>query len=150
MTPEEAGAVIEALGAAFAAGSVEAVVRRFAPEGEVMYAGSEWGEVAVGLPALRQILTELFARDERYSWRCNSVHAVACGAGFAVLADATLLVDPWPHDPDVGRQDVPYRVSGLLEDHHGDWKWRVCHGSEPVSSVATVTGLLGLDQPHRG
>ena len=137
MTPEEAGAVIEALGAAFAAGSVEAVVCRFAPEGEVMYAGSESGEVAVGLPALREVLTKLFARDERYSWACNSVYALACGSGFAVLADATLFVDPWPPDPDVGRQTVPYRVSGLLEDHDGDWRWRVCQGSEPVSSGST-------------
>ncbi len=148
MTPEDAVAVIEALGAAFAAGSVEAVVGRFAPEGDVMYAGSEWGEVAVGLPALRQVLTELFARDERYSWRCDSVYAVACGVGFAVLADATLFVDPWPHDPDVGRQTVPYRVSGLLEGHEGDWRWRVCHGSEPVSPAATVAGPLGTDQPR--
>ena len=150
MTPEEAGAVIEALGAAFAAGSVEAVVRRFAPEGEVMYTGSEWGEVAVGLPALRQLLTELFARGERYSWGCDSVQAVACGAGFAVLADATLFVDASPHDPDVARQTVPYRVSGLLEGHDGDWRWRVCHGSEPVSSVAPGAGPVGLEQPHPG
>ena len=150
MTPEEAAVVIEALGAAFAAGSVEAVVRRFAPEGEVMYAGSEWGEVAVGLPALRQLLNELFSRDERYSWRCDTVHAVACGAGLAVLADAKLFIDPWPHDPDVGRQTVPYRVSGLLEDHDGDWLWRACHGSEPDASAALGAGLVGLDQLYPG
>ncbi len=144
MTPAEAAAVIEALGADFAAGDVESALSRFAPDGEVMYAGSERGEVAVGLPDLRRLLAELFARDERYSWRCDTVHVVPCDTGFAVLADATLFVDPWPAVADVGRESVPYRVSGLLEDHDGDWRWRACSGSEPAPSATTDAGLDGV------
>ena len=125
MTPDEAAAVVDDLGNAFAAGDVVAVIAKFAAEGEVTYAGSERGEIAVGLPALRLLLADLFSRDERYSWKCDSVHVTACAAGFAVLAEATLFVDP-------GQDSFPYRVSGLLEASDGGWRWRVCQGSEPA------------------
>jgi hypothetical protein len=134
MTPDEASDVVDALGNAFALGDVGAVIEMFTDEGEVMYAGSEQGEVAVGLPALRLLLADLFSRDERYSWRCDSVHITACAEGIAVLADATLFVDPWPGRPDgSGREIFPYRVSGVLEEQGGSWRWRLCHASEPSS-----------------
>lgn len=136
MTPERAGAIIDALGESFAVGDVDAVLGQFAATGEVMYAGSERGEVAVGHSGLRLLLTPLFERAERYSWRCDSVHLSACADGFVVLADATLFVDPWPGTLNgAGRETFPYRVSGLLEDEDGSWRWRFCHGSEPAASV---------------
>ena len=132
MTPDQAAAMVEDLGNAFATGDVESVIERFADEGEVTYAGSERGEIAVGLPALRLLLAEVFSRGERYSWRCDSVQVTPCAAGFAVLADATLFVDPWPRRVTRPvRESFPYRVSGLLEVSDGGWRWRVCQGSEP-------------------
>lgn len=138
MTPDEAGTVIDALGDAFAAGDVERVVAMFAAEGDVIYAGSESGEVAVGRPALRKLLGEIFARDERYAWKCHAVHVADCPAGFAVLAEATLYVDPVlgtdraARPTVVARESFPYRVSGLLENGNAGWRWRFCHGSEPA------------------
>ena len=129
MTPRQAAAVVDGLGAAFATGDVEGVLARFVPDGDMIYAGSEAGEVAVGAAALRLLLEGLFARDERYSWRCDEVHVAAGSAGFAVLADATLFVDPVSG---ADRESFPYRVSGVLEAHDDDWRWRFCQGAEPV------------------
>jgi hypothetical protein len=134
MSPDEASDIIHALGEAFRAGDVDAVTAQFATEGDVIYAGSERGEVALGLADLRSLLADVFARDERYSWRCDAVRVASCAAGFAVLADATLFVDPYPDTTDgAGRLTLPYRVSGLLESENENWRWRTCHGSEPVS-----------------
>jgi hypothetical protein len=129
MTPQQAAAVVDGLGAAFATGDVDTVLARFVPDDDVIYAGSEAGEVAVGTVALRLLLEDLFARDERYSWRSDEVHVAAGSAGFAVLADATLFVDPVAEGE---RERFPYRVSGVLEAHGGDWRWRVCQGAEPA------------------
>lgn len=137
MTPAEAGRLVESLGAAFGAADVEAVMSLFAAEGDILYAGSEAGEVAGDRAALRVMLAELFRREERYSWRCHGVHVTSCAAGVAVLAEATLFVDPTlPSGQRSGaREAVPYRVSGLLEELHGAWRWRWCHGSEPVEAA---------------
>ena len=133
MTPQEAAVVVNALGDAFATGEVDAVVERFTDLGQMMYAGSEHGEVAVGLPALRRLLADLFSRSERYSWRCTSVHITGSTAGYSIVADATLFVDPWPSRPDGPTgASFPYRVSGLLEESDDGWRWRFCHGSEPT------------------
>jgi hypothetical protein len=138
MTPDQARTAIEALGDAFAVADVDHVVAMFAPEGDVVYAGSETGEVAVGRSALTTLLSDLFTRDERYSWRCTDVHVAACSAGYVVVADATLFVDPLPdtgsEDQAVepARESLPYRVSGLLEHHRTSWYWRFFHGSEPA------------------
>jgi hypothetical protein len=140
MTPDEAGAIIHTLGEAFRLGDVEAATGQFASGGEVIYAGSERGEVALGLTGLRSLLTDVFARAERYSWRCNSVHVAPCAAGFAVLADATLFVHPYPEadaDADAERESHPYRVSGLLENEDGNWRWRFCQGAEPAPPSTT-------------
>jgi hypothetical protein len=136
MTPDEAGVLVDALGDAFGSGDVEAVVSLFAGDGDVMYAGSEAGEVAVGVPALRLLLAGLFARDERYSWRTDRVQVGECAAGCVVLADATLVVVPWPpSDGGAEPESLPCRVSGLLEGRDGAWRWRFCHTSEPAPAV---------------
>jgi len=133
MSPNEASDIIHALGDAFRAGDVDAVTEQFVTEGDVMYAGSELGEVALGLTDLRSLLTDVFARNERYSWRCDAVRIASCPGGFAVLADATLFVDPYPDTTDgADRLTLPYRLSGLLEIENLNWRWRFCHGSEPT------------------
>ena len=91
MNTDEASRLIDRLGDAFAAADIERVVTLFAAEGDVIYAGSEPDEVAVGRPALRLLLTDLFNRSERYSWRCESVCCVTCAAGVLVLAVAVVV-----------------------------------------------------------
>ena len=134
-------AAVDRLGDAFASGEPDLVLSEFAPDGEVMYAGSETGELAVGRPALRTLLTELFGRQERYRWRCSSVHVVETAHGAFVVADATLTVLTVGEDGAAlagsGEESFPYRVSGVLERSQGDWRWRCCQGSEPLRSTAS-------------
>ena len=133
---------VERLGAAFGSGDVDAVLAEFASSGEVIYAGSEVGEVAVGRSALRTLLEQLLERDERYSWRAGAVHELVSGAQLHVVAEAELTV----HVPGPGgwqvEERVPYRISGVLERDAGTvpgsvqgWSWRSCVGSEPVTSA---------------
>ena len=140
MTPDEAGVLVDALGDAFAAADVQAVVDCFADDGDVLYAGSEAGETASGLAALRVLLDELFARPERYRWRSERVQVVACaGGGHVVLAEASLEVHQVaPTREDAAVEVVPYRVSGLLEGSPGAWRWRFCHGSEPAPQAQSA------------
>src|SRR3712207_46543 len=59
---------VDRLGAHFLRGDVEAVLAEFTESEDVVYAGSEVGEVAAGRTALRSLLTDLLGRSERYSW----------------------------------------------------------------------------------
>ena len=133
MTPEVATALVEDLGRAFEAGDADAVLRQFCPDGPVLYAGSEVGELAAGHEGLRSLLADLFARDERYSWLSDEVRVVPCGTAVSLLADVTLLVRPYADGEleDVTER-VPYRISGALERVGEFWRWRLCEGSEPT------------------
>lgn len=132
--PAEAAALVDELGSAFAAGDVDAALGAFAAGDAVMYAGSEPGESAVGRAEIRALLTELFARDERYLWRCESVRLVRGPQHVSVLAEGRLLVLPvnWREDDLERAQTLPYRVSGVLEAEPDGWRWRFCQGAEPV------------------
>lgn len=132
MTPEEAVTAVDRLGAAFGRADLEDVVGQLVPDSAVLYSGSEQGEVVAGLPALRALLTDLFARHERYSWRCDGVEVTSHADGAALVAEATLEVRP-VGDPPAEVESVPYRVAGSLERHGDRWCWRAVHGSEPVT-----------------
>lgn len=133
MRPEEAAAYVHRLGDAFAAGDLEAALAAFVPGDGVLYAGSEAGECAAGRAAIRALLAGLFARDERYNWRCvpdgpGAVVVSASDADVAVCADALLHVLP-------GGEVVPYRVCGVLAPlAGGGWAWRLFAGSEPSAA----------------
>ncbi len=137
MTHDEIADTIDRLGDAFASGDLGLVLAEFVSDDRVMYAGSEPGELAVGKSALRRLLTELFERDERYRWRCSHAHVLPTVHGVFVVADATLTVHPVDEQgapTDSSADSLPYRVTGLLENSQGAWRWRCCHGSEPAPS----------------
>ncbi len=125
---------VDQLGAAFLAGDVPAVLAQFADDDAVLYAGSEVGEVAVGRGALHALLADVLGREERYSWQATEVHDVVWGSSRHVVAEAVLTV----HEPRGGRwqpvEELPYRVTGVLEQEAGSsaWRWRSCVGSEPA------------------
>jgi len=136
MSPDStARAAVDSLGEAFLAGDPDAVLRSFATSGAVLYAGSEPGEIAVGRAALRALLEDLFAREERYSWRARSVIATrGDDHTLYLVAEADLLVHPHWNGTTAATpsEQVPYRVSGVLERDHDTWSWRMCQGSEPA------------------
>ena len=127
---------VDRLGAAFRTGDVEAVLAEFVDGDEVVYAGSEAGEVAVGRAALRTLLIEVLGRDERYSWRAGAVHEVGSADAVHLVAEAELTVHVPGADGWRPAERLPYRLSGVLERPAGTpgrWRWRACHGSEPVT-----------------
>jgi len=125
---------VDRLGAVFLSGEVDRVLAEFAASGEVLYAGSEVGEVAVGRAALAALLTDLLGRDERYSWRAGDVHEVGDESRRHVVAEAELTVHVPAGDGWRPEETLPYRVSGVLErdPETGTWHWRSCTGAEPV------------------
>ncbi len=134
-----ARAAVDRLGSAFLTADVDAVLAEFVDGDEVVYAGSEAGEVAVGRAALRSLLVEVLGREERYSWRAGAVHEVRAADTVHVVAEAELTV----HVPDGDRwrpeELLAYRVSGVLErppGSDGSWRWRSCTGSEPAPPAA--------------
>jgi SnoaL-like protein len=136
MTESIAKDAVDALGGAFLAGDPDAVLRQFATTGEPIYAGSEPGEVAAGRSALRSLLEELFARDERYSWRTTSVTSTGGADVLHLVAEADLFVHPCANGAAAGpaTEQVPYRITGVLEREPEGWRWRLCQGSEPAQA----------------
>lgn len=130
----DAADAVDALGTAFLSGVPDAVLDHFASTGEVVYAGSEPGEVAVGKDRIHSLLQALFARDERYSWRTTTVSAATELDTLYVVADADLFIHPTSPGTPIGpaTERLPYRISGVLEREGARWRWRLCHGSEPA------------------
>jgi hypothetical protein len=134
-----ARAAVNRLGARFLEADVDAVLAEFAGSGEVLYAGSEPGEVAVGHPVLRALFEDLLGREERYSWVAGEVHEVVTDDTVHLVAEAELTV----HVPDRStgwrpHERLPYRLTGVLQREPGagpaSWRWRLCQGSEPVAT----------------
>lgn len=121
-------AATERLSAAFAARDVGAALACFVTDHDIGYVGSENGENAAGRTAVEALFKNLFARDEAYSWQVTNALVREYGDGAYLFAQADGLAHT-----DAG-QTVPfaYRISGILENLDGSWKWRHCHGCEPA------------------
>jgi ketosteroid isomerase-like protein len=121
-------AATERLSAAFAARDAVAALACFVTDDDIGYVGSENAETAAGRAAVEALLTRLFARDEAYSWQVTKALVREYGDCAYLFAQADGLVHT-----DAG-DTVPfaYRISGVLENHAGLWKWRHCHGCEPA------------------
>jgi ketosteroid isomerase-like protein len=119
---------VTALSDAFAARDLTAALACFAPGDDIGYAGSERTETATGRPALVELLTAVFGRDEAYSWTPTAVTSHEYGSAAYVFAEARGLVRG-----DAGAVDTfAYRVSGMVELSGGRWRWRHCQGGEPT------------------
>jgi ketosteroid isomerase-like protein len=117
------------LSAAFAARDVDAALDCFVPSDDIGYTGSERSENAAGRGAVSALFKAIFTRDEAYSWRVTTAR-VQVYDGYAYLfADADGVART-----DAGEMvTFPYRISGLLEEVGGRWRWRHCQGAEPTT-----------------
>lgn len=120
-------AAAERLSAAFAARDIAAALACFVSDDDIGYVGSEHAENATGRAAVTALLTKIFARDEAYSWRLTTVSVREYAGGAYLAAEA----DGFVHPDAGGIVPFPYRISGMLEEHAGRWRWRHCHGCEP-------------------
>jgi len=115
------------LSAAFAARDAAAALACFVTGDDIAYVGSEHAESATGREAVAALFTEVFRRDEAYSWKVTTAsvlqyrdcaYVIASADGFAHTGDAVI--------------PFAYRISGLLEPAATGWRWRYCHGCEPT------------------
>ena len=90
--------------------------------------GSDAGEFARGRADLRDFLTTIFAEPITYGWTWD--HPVAGRHGdvvwFLGLGEAILEGEGAP-------PPVPYRLSGVLLQASGVWKFALFNGAQPVT-----------------
>jgi ketosteroid isomerase-like protein len=123
-SPAEA---LDALSRAFASRDLEAALACFADDADVVYAGSESGEVAAGRDEIRRLLAGLFEREVSYSWDVTRLLSSSRGQLELVVADAI------GHSRGVGEnEDFAYRLSGVLSREEDGWRWLQLHGAEPT------------------
>lgn len=119
---------LDALSRAFAAQDLDAALACFVDDDDVMYSGSEAGEVAAGQQELRALLTDLFNRKVTYSWHTTEVWSCCRGDFELVAADAV------GHARGPGEdEDFPYRLTGVLSRDTDGLRWLHLHGSEPTA-----------------
>jgi uncharacterized protein (TIGR02246 family) len=124
-----ARSAVDALDAAWESGDVEAILDCFDPD--LVFFGSGDGEEAVGRDGLRTLLGLLAPRIEggRFTIEWDSLRAdrlgdVAVISGIGRIRSSGTL----------SRFDrTPYRLTGVIVERDGRWRWKVYHGSEPGS-----------------
>jgi ketosteroid isomerase-like protein len=122
-------AAADRLSAAFAARDVDAALDCFVLDDHIGYAGSEQAETATGRGAVSALLAAVFARAEAYSWQVTAARVHMYGGCAYLFAEADGLART-----DAGETvPFPYRVSGMLEEDGGRWRWRHCQGGEPTA-----------------
>lgn len=95
---------------------------------EVQFAGSEASQRAHGREELEAFFKRLFAMPKTlaFSWREVDVQVRGPVAWLYAEGDVVLRAD------DGTEERKPYRLSGVLELTHGEWRWRLFHGSQPA------------------
>ena len=90
--------------------------------------GSDAGEFAVGRADVREFLTEIFAEPVTYGWTWD--HPVAGRHGDVVwfVADGHAILEGEGAPP-----PVPYRLSGVLLQVNGGWRFALFNGAQPVT-----------------
>jgi ketosteroid isomerase-like protein len=127
--------LLERLNQGFARRDVQRVLNLFASGPEIMFIGSEPGEIAAGPEQLRNLLAGLFARGEIYQWRWGELHLSVTGDIAWLVAQAVLLVEgPEP-------LELPYRITLVLQRCNSAWLIAHYHGSEPAAGPGDeITG----------
>jgi uncharacterized protein (TIGR02246 family) len=140
--------LLERLNQGFARHDVKQVLGLFSPDRDIVFIGSEADETATGLVQLRTLLERLLARPETYQWRWGETRARVTGQ-VAWLATEGILVVEGPE-----QQQLPYRITLVLQRRGDRWLIVHYHGSEPVTTaehssaptqadLATVRGQTG-------
>lgn len=102
-----------------------AIVDEFG-QGEVQFAGSEAGQRAHGRAELEAFFQRLFSVPQTLAFSWREVDVQVRGPVAWLYAEGEVLVKG--EGPE---ERKPYRLSGVLELHHGQWRWRLFHGAQP-------------------
>jgi ketosteroid isomerase-like protein len=94
---------------------------------DAIVVGFEPGEIAIGRDQNKTLFEDAFAGTAQLSFDWETVRAQASGNVACFFADGRLVMT-------VGAEktSTPYRLSGVIEQIDGRWRWRQFHGSEPI------------------
>jgi ketosteroid isomerase-like protein len=109
------------------AGRDLAIVGEFAPCEDTLLVGSLTGDQARGRDQLEAHFRRYFERPETFTFAWREVDVAVRGATAWLHAEGEIV-----RRGDEGDRREPYRLTGVLELHHGKWLWRLFHGSSPA------------------
>lgn len=124
-------ATLAALNAACAARDLTAFTSLFDAEGEILFVGSDQGEVFNGREAARRFMETLFGLPFVFSFDLRRVNIRQEGDSAWVFVDGDMLRtgDRGAAKGKLGRS--PYRFSVSMVRRDGHWRWQLFHGSVP-------------------
>lgn len=128
MTPAVLADLLHAFSTAFRTRDLEGLLRLFSATAAVTYAGSESGEKATGQVQLRELLSELLGRPVAYSFDLRDITFGEHGETVWVLANG----EGTQTAGDGADESFAYRLTGVLAEENGQWRWLVLAGSEPT------------------
>jgi ketosteroid isomerase-like protein len=108
-----------------------AVLSEFANAADVLLVGSEEDEIAEGPEGLASFFRHIFDLPIRLGWSWRNVRVSSEGQIAWVFAEGHVNITT-----DSDQEQLPFRLSGVLERRQGQWKWRQFHGSEPAKKRA--------------
>ena len=91
--------------------------------------GSDADEVARGHDELRTFMADVYAEPSTFGWEWDEPLAGRHGdvVWFVVPATTHVISD------EGGERTFPYRLSGVLVEHKGEWRFALFNGAEPAS-----------------
>jgi ketosteroid isomerase-like protein len=101
-----------------------AIVDEFSPN--AILVGSEPGEIARGRIEIESFFKAFFAQPVRVRWRWHTMNVEAARDVVWFFVEGIAFAQ--------GRgikQQVPYRVAGVLRRRNQRWLWQQFHGAEP-------------------
>jgi ketosteroid isomerase-like protein len=110
---------------AIANGRFQDSLDAFTGDEDAMLIGSEPGEIAIGPEALRAFFAELYAKPYRVMFTLPERRVSAMG-------NVAWLTGEGTYRASTGGEELPYRLTAVLERRQGVWLWQLFSGSEPM------------------
>lgn len=122
---------LDALNAACANRDIRAFMELFGDSDEILFVGSDTGEVYQGRKATADFMQMLFNLPFIFSFDLKNLTLRQDGNAAWIFTDGNMI-----HTGDKGKaagnvSTKPYRFSVTLVKHDGRWSWRLFHGSVP-------------------
>ena len=105
-----------------------AIAAEFVDTPDTLLVGSAKVDQARGRHEIAEHFASYFARPETLSFAWREVEVAVRGAVAWLHAEGEVVI----HGDEADRRE-PYRLTGVLELHHGKWLWRLFHGSQPAA-----------------